>query len=90
MVKEKLRNEFTFLPVTKDRWEDFEKLFGRRGACGGCWCMWWRLSRKEYNMQKGDGNKKAMKKIILSETSLWPGAQWRPGKNFHHLNDLGY
>ncbi len=55
-----------FYPVTDDRWDDFEKLFGQRGACGGCWCMWWRLTRKEYDQQKGAGNKKAMKNIIQS------------------------
>ena len=26
-------------PLTPDRWDDFETLFGERGACGGCWCM---------------------------------------------------
>ena len=31
---------FEFHPLTKDRWIDFEALFGARGAYGGCWCMW--------------------------------------------------
>ena len=31
-----------FHPLTIERWGDFEKLFGPRGAYGGCWCMWWR------------------------------------------------
>jgi GNAT superfamily N-acetyltransferase len=53
-----------FLPVTKKRWTDFETLFGERGACGGCWCMFWRLPRKEFESQKGEGNRKAMKTII--------------------------
>ncbi len=39
-------------------------LFGDRGACGGCWCMWWRLTRSEFNRIKGEGNKKALKKIL--------------------------
>jgi GNAT superfamily N-acetyltransferase len=55
-----------FHPVTPDRWKDFETLFGERGACGGCWCMWWRLKRSDFEKQKGEGNKKAMKKIISS------------------------
>ena len=55
-----------FLPVTKDRWPDFETLFGERGACGGCWCMLWRLTRKAFESQKGAGNRKAMKAIIKS------------------------
>ncbi len=53
-----------FLPLTSERWPDFEKLFGERGACGGCWCMWWRLRRSEYEKQKGEGNRKAMKAIV--------------------------
>jgi GNAT superfamily N-acetyltransferase len=53
-----------YLPLTSERWPDFEKLFGERGACGGCWCMWWRLKRSEYERQKGEGNRKAMKDIV--------------------------
>lgn len=55
-----------FEPVTADRWDDFEKLFGPRGAVGGCWCMWWRLTRSEFERQKGDDNRRAMKAIITS------------------------
>jgi GNAT superfamily N-acetyltransferase len=58
--------ELKFHPVTPERWKDFKTLFGERGACGGCWCMWWRLKRSEFEKQKGEGNKKAMKKIIHS------------------------
>ncbi len=57
-------NKLIFHPLTKDRWKDFEELFGPRGAVAGCWCMWWRISRAEYEIQKGDGNKKSIKKII--------------------------
>ena len=55
-----------FHPVTVKRWKDLESLFGERGACGGCWCMWWRMTRSEFNKKKGLGNKKALKKIIDS------------------------
>lgn len=51
-------------PLTKSRWNDFEKLFGEKGACGGCWCMWWRLKRSEFNKSKGAGNKRKMKKLV--------------------------
>lgn len=50
--------------LTKDTWTDFETLFGARGACGGCWCMAWRLSRKEFDENKGEGNRVLMKKLI--------------------------
>lgn len=55
-----------FHPVTEERWADFEALFGPRGACGGCWCMWWRLKRSEFDAQKGEGNRLAMKAIVES------------------------
>ena len=46
------------------RWKDFELLFGERGACGGCWCMWWRLGKSEFESGKGDLNKLSMKAIV--------------------------
>jgi GNAT superfamily N-acetyltransferase len=57
-------SKLTFYPLTKDRWKDFELLFGEKGACGGCWCMSWRLKKAQFDEQKGVANKKAMKKII--------------------------
>jgi GNAT superfamily N-acetyltransferase len=57
-----------FYPLTPDRWPDFEELFGVRGACGGCWCMWWRIKRSEFEREKGEGNKNAMKAIVDSGT----------------------
>lgn len=54
----------SLLPLTKARWQDFEALFGPRGACGGCWCMWFRLTRSEFDRQKGDGNREAMRGMV--------------------------
>src|SRR3990172_6160600 len=55
---------FKFHPLTKERWNDFEKLFGERGACGGCWCMAWRSKASEFHINTGAGNKKAMKTLV--------------------------
>jgi len=57
---------FSFHPLTPDRWPDLEKLFGPRGATGGCWCMWWRLKRSEFDQNRGEGNRKAMHAIVDS------------------------
>jgi GNAT superfamily N-acetyltransferase len=65
-------------PLTPARWTDFESLFGSRGACGGCWCMTWRLPRKQFDEQKGERNRKAMKKIVDGGTS--PGILAYEGK----------
>jgi GNAT superfamily N-acetyltransferase len=62
--KQSATKRLTFHPLTPDRWDDFERLFGERGACGGCWCMWWRLKRSEFEKKKGAGNKRAMKAIV--------------------------
>ncbi len=68
IVKTKQANsiKLEFHPVTKKRWSDFETLFGEKGACGGCWCMLWRLTRKEFEQQKGEANRQAMKTIVDS------------------------
>ena len=56
--------EFEFHPVTPDRWKDVETLFGKRGACGGCWCRFWKQTRSEYERDKGEANRKALKKSV--------------------------
>jgi GNAT superfamily N-acetyltransferase len=43
---------------------DVERLFGERGACGGCWCMVWRLERRAWESGKGERNKLAFKKLV--------------------------
>jgi hypothetical protein len=58
-------------PLTAGRWSDLEALFGERGACGGCWCMWWRLPRKQFEQQKGQLNRVALR--ALAESGAAPG-----------------
>lgn len=68
-----------FAPLSPGSWNDFETLFGERGACGGCWCMWWRLKRSVFNQQKGGENKAAMR--LLMEQGHIPGIlAYRDGK----------
>lgn len=63
-MKKSPASEFAFHPLTPSRWGDFEELFGERGACGGCWCMAWRLERAAFEKGKGAGNRAAMKKLV--------------------------
>ena len=49
--------EVTYKPLDHRTWSDLVALFGKNGACGGCWCMTWRLASKEYEANKGEGNK---------------------------------
>ena len=59
-------DRLTFQPLTPERWPDLEALFGRHGATGGCWCMWWRLTQAEFDRNKGQSNKEALKLIVDS------------------------
>jgi len=54
----------TFRPVTPSRWKDLETLFGKQGACAGCWCMWWRLPRADFNAKRGAGTKRGLKRLV--------------------------
>ena len=58
--------DLQFQPLTPDRWRDFETLFGPSGAFSGCWCMWWRLTRTEFNRRSADERKSGMKSVVDS------------------------
>lgn len=60
-----------FAPLTPERWPDIEQLFGTNGACGGCWCMWWKRTRDEFDRSKGAANKRAFRRIV--ESGAEPG-----------------
>lgn len=60
------QDPLSFFPVTAERWMDFETLFGKRGACGGCWCMFWRQTRSEFEQMKGDINRQLMHALVES------------------------
>ena len=65
MIKTK---SLIFHALTSERWDDFVQLFGAHGASGGCWCMYWRTTRKEFNQNCGENNKLAMKALIDAGT----------------------
>lgn len=50
-----------FDPLTPERWGDAVELFGANGACGGCWCMWWKRSAEEFRNKKGAPNRRSFK-----------------------------
>ncbi len=47
-------------PLTPARWPDLEALFGPRGACAGCWCMYWVLPAAAFRAQAGAGTHAAL------------------------------
>jgi GNAT superfamily N-acetyltransferase len=61
-------NQLTFEPLTKKNWNNFVQLFGDNGACGNCWCMYYRLRKSDFLEGKvADGNKDAMKEIVWDD-----------------------
>ncbi|MFD0738521.1 GNAT family N-acetyltransferase [Lysobacter koreensis] len=55
-------------PLTASDWPLIEALFGDNGACGGCWCMWWRvpMGGKTWEAAKGAPNRAALKALVES------------------------
>lgn len=61
-------NQLTFEPLSRENWSKFVQLFGPRGACGNCWCMYYRLSKQDYLEGKAnDGNKEAMHNLVMND-----------------------
>lgn len=57
--------ELTFEPLNQANWAQFVRLFGERGACGNCWCMYYRLTKADFNEGKAEnGNKEAMQELV--------------------------
>ncbi|MBI1825706.1 MAG: GNAT family N-acetyltransferase [Planctomycetes bacterium] len=55
-------------PLTSDDWPIVERLFGPKGACGGCWCMLWRVPRggQLWQERKGEQNRRDFKRLMTS------------------------
>jgi GNAT superfamily N-acetyltransferase len=60
--------DLSFHPLTQKLWRDFELLFGRNGACGGCWCMYWKLRGKAFSENTGDVARQMQKTIVDAKT----------------------
>jgi len=63
--------ELTFHSLTPKLWRDFELLFGENGACGGCWCMHWKLRGKAFSENKGERNRQMQKSNV--DAKVIPG-----------------
>ena len=59
-----------FKSLDKETWPDLQSLFGHKGACGGCWCMYWRLAYKDYENGKGQINKLKFFELIQNGLPL--------------------
>jgi len=77
-MKEPPLKGLRFAVAGPSAWDDIVTLFGERGACAGCWCMFWRVPRKQYDANLGTRNKNAFRKIV--ERNAQPGVIAYVGK----------
>ena len=58
-----------FEELSPDNWRPLTELFGKNGAQGGCWCIWWRLERggKLWEETKGSKARDRMRRLVKSE-----------------------
>lgn len=50
-------------PLTPELWPALEDLFGPRGACNGCWCMYCRIG-SEYKRRPSAANREALREVV--------------------------
>lgn len=51
--------------ATPDRWADVERLAGERGFYGGCWCMWWRVTSREFDERRGETLRTGLEELVV-------------------------
>jgi GNAT superfamily N-acetyltransferase len=51
-------------PVTPDRWADLLDVFGPKGGDANCWCMWWRVPRREFQAER---NRARLEQLVADE-----------------------
>lgn len=49
--------------LTPELWPHLTDVFGSKGACGGCWCMYWRIGGA-YRKQSSRSNKTAFHRVV--------------------------
>jgi GNAT superfamily N-acetyltransferase len=61
-----MTSEISIRPLKRNLWTDLEELFGPRGACAGCWCMYWKLRGQDYEEVRGYETRQMHKSIVDS------------------------
>lgn len=56
--------DLTVVPVTSERWDDLEALFGPSGAYAGCWCMYPRLTTREFDAEHGEATRQRLQRLV--------------------------
>lgn len=58
---------FSVTPATIDNFADLEELFGSKGGWSGCWCMWNRQTNAEFEQEKYEPNRRALRRAIAEQ-----------------------
>jgi GNAT superfamily N-acetyltransferase len=67
-IDTEFEDAFHVEPLTRANWNKFVQLFGEKGACGSCWCMYYRLNKADFAEGKLDnGNKQAMEDLVYRD-----------------------
>jgi len=55
-------------PAGPEDFASIEQLFGPRGACAGCWCMWWRAPKggKDWTAAQGEPNRQRFRELVTA------------------------
>ncbi|BBB96525.1 MULTISPECIES: GNAT family N-acetyltransferase [Bradyrhizobium] len=55
-------------PLTDKDWPAISSLFGDKGACGGCWCMYWRVERggRTWDDMRGEKARTHFQRLVRS------------------------
>lgn len=56
-------------PLTPERWDDLAALFGPKGACANCWCMFFRSPAAAFHAgtrDAGAGNRRALRRVVAA------------------------
>jgi GNAT superfamily N-acetyltransferase len=58
----------TIRPLARDDWPAIAALFGDKGACGGCWCMYWRVERggRAWDELRGDKAERKFRSLVMA------------------------
>lgn len=63
-------NTAEFEPLSLQNWDQLMELFGEKGACGGCWCMYWRLTHRDFQASKGKRNEQLFQDLVMHKKPL--------------------
>jgi GNAT superfamily N-acetyltransferase len=58
--------EVAIRPLKPTDWASIESLFGPRGACAGCWCMYWRVEKggRSWDALRGQPARRRFRSVV--------------------------